>query len=47
MSYAESQALANGFAGVAVFFFVIVPVVFAVLRAIWLFSIVDSITKKD
>jgi hypothetical protein len=47
MSYAESQALANGFAGLAMFFFVIVPVVFAVLRALWLLDIADSITKKD
>jgi len=47
MTYAESQSLASGFAGLALFFFVIIPTVFAVFRVLWLFDVVDSITKKD
>lgn len=47
MTYGESQGLANGLAGLAIFFFVIIPIVFAVLRVLWLFQITDAITKKD
>lgn len=47
MTYSEAQGLANGLAGLAIFFLVIVPIVFAVLRVLWLFQITDAITKKD
>jgi hypothetical protein len=47
MTYGEAQGLANGAAALALFFFVIVPIVFAVLRVLWLFQITDAITKKD